>query len=211
MGVNKRRRPQRTSVVLGRFDSVLALGVATLLRADPRLDVIECGSADRALEDVLAGGRPQVAVLGETVEPGMVEHLRSICPQTAVLVLAHDPTHDEGMQLLAAGANCVARSAPELDLAALVRRTAQGERFLATGDGGWIERRYPARAEPLTRRQREVLGYLVKGEPYASIACGLHISYRTVQMHVPRILDRLGVGDRSELVGMPVPDACITD
>ncbi len=203
--VNGHRCPQRTTVVLGRFDSVLALGVATLLRVDPRLHVVECGPADRALEVALVGGKPQVAVLGETVEPTMVEHLRSICRQTMILVLAHDPSHDDGMQLLAAGANCVARSAPELDLGAMVLRTAQGERFLATADGGWVERRYPPHAEPLTDREREVLRYLAKDASYAVIACALRISYRTVQTHVSRIIRKLGVQDRGELIGMPLP------
>ncbi len=110
------------------------------------------------------------------------------------------------MRLLAAGANCVARNAPELDLRVMVHLTAYGKRFLAGADGERIERRYPPRAEPLTKRQREVLIHLTKDEPYAAIACALHISYRTVQMHVPRILEKLGVEDRSEVVGMPIPD-----
>jgi DNA-binding NarL/FixJ family response regulator len=122
-----------------------------------------------------------------------------------MLVLAHNPSDYEGLRLLAAGANCVARSAPELDLGSMVHRTAQGQRFLATADGAWIERRYPASAELLTDREREVLGYLAKDVSYAAIACALRISYRTVQTYVPRIIGKLGVGDRRELIGMPVP------
>ncbi len=113
------------------------------------------------------------------------------------------------MRLLAAGANCVARNAPDIDVCALVHLTAQGKRFFAAADGEWIERSYPTGTEPLTKRQREVLGHLVKGDRYAAIACALHISYRTVQMHVARILEKLGVKDRNEVVGMPLPD-CIT-
>lgn len=198
----------RTTVVLGWLDSVLALGVAMLIRDDPRLQLIECGPADRALEGALAELQPQVAVVGETVEPSMIKHLRSICPQTMVLVLMHDPSHAYGMGLLAAGANCVARCVPELDLGAMVLRTACGERFFATGDGTCIERRYPLGAEPLTDREREVLVYLTTGASYAAIACVLSISYRTVQTYVARIIEKLGVRDRCELVGMPVPDNC---
>lgn len=204
-GVKGHRHPRRTTVVLGRLDSVLALGVVMLLREDPRLQVIECGPTDRALEDLLADWEPPVAVVGETVEATMVEHLRSICPQTMVLVLAHDPSHDRGMGLLAAGANCVARCAPAFDLGAMVHRTARGERFFATADGGWIERRYPSHAEPLTDREREVFVYVTKGASHAAIACALDISYRTVQWHVARIIEKLGVQNRGELIGMPVP------
>lgn len=203
--MNGHRHPQRTTVVLGRLDSVLALGVSALLRNDPRLRVVDCGPADRALEDTLTGAEPEVAVVGETVDAIMVEHLRVIGPQTMVLVLAHDPNHDDGMGLLAAGANCVARCFPELDLGAMVHRTAQGQRFFATADGSWIERRYPSRAESLTDREREVLMYLTKAASYSAIACALCISYRTVQTHVPRIIEKLGLQDRRELIGMPMP------
>jgi DNA-binding NarL/FixJ family response regulator len=203
--VNGHQHPQRTTVVLGRLDSVVALGVAAFLRDDLRLQVIECGPADRALEDALAEWQPQVAVVGERAEPTTVEHLRSICPQTMMLVLAYDPSHDQGMRLLAAGANCVARCVPELDLGAMVHRTARGERFLATADGAWVQRRYPSRAEPLTGREREVFVYLTKGASHAVIACALDISYRTVQWHVARIIEKLGVQNRGELIGMPVP------
>jgi DNA-binding NarL/FixJ family response regulator len=208
---NEHRHSQRTTVVLGRLDSVLALGAATLLRDDPRLQVIDCGPADRALEDALAGWEPEVAVVGETVDAKMVEHLRAIRPQTMMLVLAHDPNHDAGIRLLAAGANCVARCVPELDLGAMVHRTAQGRRFFATADGSWIERRYPSRAEPLTEREREVLVHLTKGASYSEIACALGISYRTVQTYVPRIIAKLGVHHRRELLGMPVPGECVTE
>jgi two-component system NarL family response regulator len=128
-----------------------------------------------------------------------------------VLVLAHDPSHDHGMRLLAAGANCVSRCAPELDLGAMVHRTARGERFLATSDGAWVEPRYPSRAEQLTDREREVLVYLTQGASYSAIACALCISYRTVQTYVPRIMRKLGVHDRVELIGMPVPDSCVEE
>jgi DNA-binding NarL/FixJ family response regulator len=199
------------TVVLGRLDAIVALGVAALLRDDRRLRVLECGPADSALEDALQQLEPQVAILGETAEPTIVERLLSIRPQTTILVLAHDPMQEHGMRLLAAGANCVARNASDIDVCAMVHLTAQGKRFFAGANGEWIERSYPMGTERLTKRQREVLGHLVKDEPYAAIAWALHISYRTVQMHVPRILEKLGVEDRSELVGMPLPDECVAD
>jgi DNA-binding NarL/FixJ family response regulator len=206
--VSRLQYPQRIAVVLGLLDRVLTIGVAVLLGSDARLRVIECGPAERALEATLAQRRPQVAVVGETTEPAVVEHLGLICPQTRLLVLAHDPSHDRGMQLLAAGANCVSRCAPELHLGAVVHRTARGDRFLALANGAWVERRYPAGAESLTDREREVLVYLTKDVSYAEIACALRISYRTVQTYVPRIMRKLGVRDRGELVGMPVPAGC---
>jgi two-component system response regulator DesR len=179
--------------------------VAMLLRDDHRLCVLECGPADAALEAGVRRWQPQVALLGETAEPSMVQRIRSIAPQTGILVLAHAPLREHGMRLLAAGANCVARDAPEIDLRTLVHLTAQGERFFAAADGAWIERRYPPGAAPLTEREQEVLTHLAQGASYAMIAYAMRISYRTVQIYVPRIIKKLGVQDRRELLGLPLP------
>ena len=62
----------------------------------------------------------------------------------------------------------------------------------------------PARsAEPgarfdLTDRETEILGRLVNGDSNRQIARALFISDRTVAVHVSRILDKLGVRNRTE-------------
>lgn len=137
-------------VVVGLLDAVVALGVATLLRDDRRVRILASGLTDGVLEDALGQWEPQVAILGETADRSLVERLRSIRPQTGILVLAFDPARDHGMGLLAAGANCVARNAPDIDVCGMVHLTARGNRFFASATGERVERRYPADAEALT-------------------------------------------------------------
>ena len=55
--------------------------------------------------------------------------------------------------------------------------------------------------EPLTPREREVLGLLAEGLTNRAIAERLGISEHTAKFHVNAILGKLGVETRTEAVG----------
>lgn len=52
----------------------------------------------------------------------------------------------------------------------------------------------------LTGREREVMELALKGLPSKAIANKLSISYRTVEQHRSRVLEKLGVGSMTELL-----------
>ena len=56
----------------------------------------------------------------------------------------------------------------------------------------------PSARFDLTAREMEILGRLVQGDSNRQIARALFISDRTVAVHVSRILDKLGVRNRTE-------------
>ncbi|HZS57963.1 MAG TPA: response regulator transcription factor [Gemmatimonadaceae bacterium] len=60
----------------------------------------------------------------------------------------------------------------------------------------------PGAAEPLTRREREILTLLADGLGNKVIAARLGISDHTVKAHVGAIFDKLHVGTRAEAVAL---------
>ncbi len=193
------------SVVVGRFDPLVACGLAAVLRDDRWLNVLASDVDDAELENAIAQQAPRVVILDKAVPRSLLERLREIAPAIGVLVLADDPSHAYGMRVLAAGATCFARNASPADLLAAVRCTGQGGRIFVTADCDRIERIYPENVFSLTRRETQVLRYLSKGESYAVIALALEIEVETVRKHTVSIRRKLNVHSRHELIGMPVP------
>lgn len=71
-----------------------------------------------------------------------------------------------------------------------------------------IEAARPAEVAPLivqaydlTKRESEIVQFVVRGHSTAEIVATLHISANTVQDHLKAIFEKVGVGSRRELVG----------
>jgi two-component system nitrate/nitrite response regulator NarL len=132
-------------------------------------------------------------------------------PATGFLVLARSPTRTYGVQLLVAGAACLAQNASTTDIMAAVRLAGQGGRVFVAADGERVEWREAIDAGPLTPREIEVLELLSEDRSYAEIALRLGVKFETVRTHAARIRRKLGVSHRHELRGALVttlPPVC---
>jgi two-component system response regulator FixJ len=82
------------------------------------------------------------------------------------------------------------------------------ERALHWNDRAYEERLERAtlqvRAASLTHREREVFGLVAIGEPNKIIARYLGISFRTVELHRARIIEKLQARSLSDLIRMAI-------
>ncbi|MBL7944334.1 MAG: response regulator transcription factor [Flavobacteriales bacterium] len=62
----------------------------------------------------------------------------------------------------------------------------------------------------LTDREKEILGYLVKGLSYKMIAGELDLSFHTVNNHVRKVYEKLQVHSQSEAVGKTLRENLLT-
>lgn len=191
------------TVLIGAFEPLLVAGLQVLLGGDSGVRVLASEVADATLEDVVARYRPQVVIVGETVDFDLLASLRESRWVVGVLVLVQAPSAQCGTLLLANGVSCVARSAAVGDLLMAVRSAAVGEPMLVDSTVARVVRR--RRGETLTAREREVFACLRMGKTYQQIARELHISPTTVRSHAGKICRKLNVPNKRELIGSALP------
>jgi DNA-binding NarL/FixJ family response regulator len=195
------------TVVLGRFDALLSLGLAQTLDGDRSLQIIGA-DLDRAdLEDAVASKAPRVVILDEAtvVQPLLLERLRAAQPAIGIVVLAHLPTAAFIMRLLARGASCLSKDVSGADMLAAIRVAADGRRVFADVDGHLVERDPSTKAASLTPREVEVLEYFSRGLSHGEVASALQLSPETIRTHSAHIRGKLGVRRSRDLIGRPIP------
>jgi two-component system, NarL family, response regulator NreC len=191
--------------------SVLRAGLRALLDAEPDMKVVgEAGTGEEAL-DRLPLLRPDVVVMDLSM-PGMggMEATRQVTALgSKVLVLT---MHAEDEYLLAVleagGSGYVRKTSADQDLTQAIRTVARDEVFLYPNAAklllkGYRVRGEPAEADPLDRltgRERDVMMYTAEGFSSSEIGEKLFISPKTVDTYRSRIMEKLGLTHRSELV-----------
>lgn len=82
-----------------------------------------------------------------------------------------------------------------------MERRLRPEPEVKWSDGATAERRRSRTSnEPLTRREREVMGLIAQGLTNREIARTLWISESTVKVHVRHVLAKMGARSRTEAI-----------
>ena len=149
-------------------------------------------------------------VLMDLRMPGLdgVAATEKICterPQTRVLILTtYDSDRDIDRAVRAGATGYLLKDSPREELFRAIAATARGESLLAPAVAARLMRRVGVRTaaepEPLTARERTVLGWVARGRSNKQIAAELHISETTVKTHLEHIFGKLGVTDRTAAV-----------
>ena len=190
---------QPISVLLGRFEDLVAWGLRALIDDDASLELVAFDVPYGSLASALERHRPAVAILefGSLRSTAEVRSLRGAFPETRLLVLATRPNTSESRQLLAFGAAaCLPKSAQARDVVHAIHLASRGLQVLPAWTAEPVHAHGP---EPLTVREAEVLELLHDGRSNAEIAAALQISIETVRTHARHVYRKLGVRSRREL------------
>lgn len=196
------------TVVLGRFDDLLARGLRELIDGDRSLALLASGVDPSRLGVVLRAHTPAVAMLDlrTLTRPAEVRELSAQHPHTRLVLLTNNQSREECAQLLAFGASaCLSRETQSRDVLTAIHLASRGlqvaPRAAAEAGTGSYDKQ-----QLFTRREAEVLPLLQQGRSNAQIALALHVSVETVRTHARNIYRKLGVSSRRELAPPGSPD-----
>jgi DNA-binding NarL/FixJ family response regulator len=206
-----------TTVLIADDQALVRVGLRKILEAEPDLGVVgEAADGEEAIGEARRLG-PDV-VLMDIRMPVLdgIEATRRLVqahPGTRVLILTTFGLDTYVYEALRAGASgFMLKDAPPEEIAAAVRIVASGEALLAPAVTRAVVEEFARRPVPkepaalpavlseLTPREREVLDLLARGLSNPEICAHLVITEATAKTHVARILQKLGLRDRVQVV-----------
>jgi DNA-binding NarL/FixJ family response regulator len=201
-----------TKILLVDDHAMFRAGIRALLEADGRMTVVgEASSGDDAVDRVRQL-KPDVVVMDLSM-PGSngLEATRRIAAlelDTKVLVLTVHAEEEYLVPVVEAGASgYLTKTSADTDLIEAIRVVARGEVYLPPKATTLLLQRYKASEtdegaglHDLSTREQEVLALTAEGYSSREIGKKLFISPKTVDTYRSRIMDKLGLNHRSELV-----------
>lgn len=198
------------TVVVTRFEDLVAIGLLSLVNADPNLRLLADGIDPREVEQAVEHHQPAVAVLnfGTLTSSAQVFELHQGFPATRLVVLANRPTAAECNQMLSFGATaCLSKETQGRDIIHAIHLASRGMHVLprSAAAGGGAEGLGLQGSDLLTPREADVLELLREGSTNAQIAKALSIGLETVRTHARNIYRKLGISSRRELSRLARP------
>lgn len=184
---------------------VMRAGLANLLGSEPDFSVVAQADDGEAAYSLWQQHQPDVTLLDLAMHGidgiATLHRIRRASPAASVLVLTSAESQEDAQRSLDAGASgYVTKHVGHRELFEAIREVHRGGRPVR----GVVKTRPAATASGpaalLTPRELEVVGLLREGFTNNEIAKLLGISTHTAKAHVAGVIEKLGVGDRTQAV-----------
>lgn len=198
-GLPRGRGEEMMRVVVYSDKPILAIGLKSLISADPVLKLNACCSSIAALKEHVASEKPDLAVVDVTPEltSTALHELRNIAPECKLILWTDTIAGDLLLQALGTGVRGVLRKTLSLEAhRECLHRVCSGEL--------WFEKTLTdsvraARRVPLSPRESQLVTLLVRGFKNKEISRELGITEGTVKVYLSHLFQKSGAKDRMEL------------
>lgn len=214
---------KKIMVLLADDHAVLRAGLRALLAGEPDMEVV--GEAEDGEDAVVQTGtlRPDVVVM-DIAMPRLngldaIRRIHDLGLSCKVLVLTMHAEEQYLLQVLrAGGAGYVLKASADTELMEAIRTVDRGEPFLYPSATALLLEDYRGRIagdghdhlDDLSDREREVLSLTAAGYTNQEIADKLIISAKTVDTYRSRLMEKLNLHHRSELVKFALRHGLLT-
>jgi len=194
---------------------ILRGGLRALINAQSDMEVVGEAASGPEAESGVKETEPDVVLMDIGMPRGgglaAITAIKQVRPRTRILVLT---VHDElGYVRAATDAGAigyVVKNAVDTELLAAIRAVAEGRTFMDVSAGMGLAQRSVSRRAPaelggreqaqLTPREREVMARVAEGYTNSQIAEELRLGVKSVETYRARVMDKLGLTSRSDLV-----------
>ena len=204
---------------------VVRFGLKSFLDTQSGLEVVaEAGDGETAISRAVEA-KPDVILMDITM-PGMdgmeaTRQLKTLCPNCLVLALTVHEDKEYFIQMLAAGASgYITKQAASDELVMAIETVAKGYVYLQPALARWLlddyqrlSKQFPTAGQKigtenshfpnldvLSQRERQVLELVADGHNNKYIGEKLELSPKTIARHRERIMNKLNMHSRTELV-----------
>jgi DNA-binding NarL/FixJ family response regulator len=193
-------------IVIADDHPIFRAGLQGLLSAQEEFEVV--GEAANGKEAVSVGrhAAPEVLLVDlqmpELDGVSAIREIRSIAPNTRILVLTTYDSDGDILRAVEAGASgYLLKDTPREELFKAIRATARGDSALSPAVASKLIGRARGPVDrSLSARELEVLTLVARGVSNKIIGKDLRISEATVKTHLLHIFAKLGVDDRTAAV-----------
>jgi DNA-binding NarL/FixJ family response regulator len=205
------RTPKRkTRILLADREGVFRLGLKRLLALEDDLRVVAQTDSLDLLKTLSAQFKPDLiflqAEISSEASGDLIPELKSLLPNTRVVITASTLGDEASMSFVESGASGVILKSVEPALfVKCARKVMENELWLPKKQITEMAQALRGRtvtvrpADTLTRREKTIISYLIRGLRNREIGEHLTITEQTVKNHLRTIYDKVGVSDRLEL------------
>ena len=191
--------------------AIMRDGIRALLSLQEDIEIIADASNGTEAVETTLHLHPDV-VLMDIAMPGMdgLEATRRISkqnPKTKVLILTQYDNKEYILSAIKAGSSgYLPKRALGSELVSAIRAVYRGESFLYPSAATALMEDYRQQVkgqdayDQLTPREREILKLIAEGRTSQEVADNLFISLKTVLGHRSRLMEKLGLKNRTELI-----------